>query len=420
MKRPRHPTAFTYVTWLALMVGVSGCTDKDATTMWWKGNLHTHSLWSDGDDFPEVVSAWYKDAGYHFLAISDHNTLQEGERWISVSDLPGGEALVEQYREVMGADWVQTDEGPTGARVLLKPLAEYRQRLEEPNSFLLIQSEEISDSFEGKPIHLNATNVAEFIEPQGGTSVVDVMQRNVDAVLAQRGATGQPMFPHINHPNFGWAITPDEIARVEGERFFEVYNGHHLVHTYGDSLRSGTERIWDIVLTKRLLAGRPVMYGIAVDDAHDYQDSGADKANPGRAWIMVWARTLETDLIIDGLEAGRFYSTTGVTLDEFNITETEYAFEIEPEEGVSYRTLFVGTMRTDAVNQGMDASPLLYGDGIGRILAEVEGLNPSYSFMGNEMYVRAKVISSKQMDNAAAEGEFEVAWTQPVIPVGSD
>ena len=29
---------------------------------WWKGNLHTHSLWSDGDDFPEMIVDWYRDA----------------------------------------------------------------------------------------------------------------------------------------------------------------------------------------------------------------------------------------------------------------------------------------------------------------------------------------------------------------------
>jgi len=45
---------------------------------WWKGNLHTHTLWSDGDDFPEMVVDWYKSRGYDFLALSDHNVLQEG------------------------------------------------------------------------------------------------------------------------------------------------------------------------------------------------------------------------------------------------------------------------------------------------------------------------------------------------------
>jgi hypothetical protein len=44
---------------------------------WWKGNLHTHSFWSDGDDFPEMIADWYKTRGYHFLGLSDHNVLSD-------------------------------------------------------------------------------------------------------------------------------------------------------------------------------------------------------------------------------------------------------------------------------------------------------------------------------------------------------
>ncbi len=30
----------------------------EPTARWWKGNLHTHSLWSDGDEYPEVITEW--------------------------------------------------------------------------------------------------------------------------------------------------------------------------------------------------------------------------------------------------------------------------------------------------------------------------------------------------------------------------
>ena len=38
---------------------------------WWKGNLHTHSLWSDGNDYPEMIADWYRSHGYQFLAFTD-------------------------------------------------------------------------------------------------------------------------------------------------------------------------------------------------------------------------------------------------------------------------------------------------------------------------------------------------------------
>ncbi len=51
---------------------------------WWKGNLHTHTLWSDGDDFPEMVAEWYRTRGYNFLALSDHNVLSQGNQPVRV------------------------------------------------------------------------------------------------------------------------------------------------------------------------------------------------------------------------------------------------------------------------------------------------------------------------------------------------
>ena len=67
---------------LATMMSI-GCTAPDATS-WYKGNLHTHSFWSDGDDFPEAITQWYVDNGYGFLSISDHNTIADGDRWLSI------------------------------------------------------------------------------------------------------------------------------------------------------------------------------------------------------------------------------------------------------------------------------------------------------------------------------------------------
>ena len=75
----------------ALAVGtivLFGC-GTESGARWWKGNLHTHSLWSDGDEYPEVVVDWYKSSGYDFVALSDHNTLAVGDRWIDAAGSAG-------------------------------------------------------------------------------------------------------------------------------------------------------------------------------------------------------------------------------------------------------------------------------------------------------------------------------------------
>src|SRR5437764_15354933 len=42
---------------------------------WHKGNTHTHTLNSDGDSTPDDVVKWYREHGYNFLVLSDHNFL---------------------------------------------------------------------------------------------------------------------------------------------------------------------------------------------------------------------------------------------------------------------------------------------------------------------------------------------------------
>src|ERR1041385_2281688 len=311
---------------LLLWPGPQSCPGAEAAgpsgqARWWKGNLHTHSFWSDGDDYPEMIVAWYKEHGYEFLALSDHNRMQVGEKWIPVLTNGVSVAAFEKYLRRFGTQWV-------------------------PRCLLLIAGEKISDSYTPLPIHLNATNLRELIPPQHGTNAFDVIQNNVNAVLDQRRKTGQPMIPHINHPNFVWALTAEDIMRVQGERFLEIYNGHPITWNYGDTNHAGAERIWDIVLTRRLaeLRMEPI-WGTAVDDAHNYHEYRIGHSNPGRGWLMVRAAELTPAALIAALEKGDFYSTSGVRLSEVRRTPNQLCLEIEAENGVTYTTQFIGTRK---------------------------------------------------------------------------
>jgi hypothetical protein len=392
------------------------------TPRWYKGNLHTHSYWSDGDQFPEVILMQYRDRGYDFVALSDHNVLADSDRWVTVGAIPNGEVSLAEYRRRFGDDWVEQREDAAGlAQVRLKRFDEYAGRVAAPGTFLVLQAEEISDQFDSRPLHVNGINVRELIPPQGGSSVADVLQRDIDAVRAQRRATGQPMFPHVNHPNYGWAVTAEDLMDLEGERFFEIYNGHPLVHNQGDSLHPSTERIWDLVLTHRLTTGRDVMYGIAVDDAHNYEQMDATHANPARGWVMVRADSLTPAAIVAAMEAGDFYASTGVVLESVVRSGHGLEIRIAGEPDVTYVTEFVGTRAgfDTAVQDLPDVAGLpvthRYSREIGTVLGQVTGLRPAYTFTGDEIYVRARVRSSKPVANPVRRGELETAWSQPVI-----
>ena len=384
---------------LCLMLCMGGCTEKESENRkWFKGNLHTHSFWSDGDEYPEMIMDWYKNKGYNFVALTDHNILAEGEKWIVVRKGRIYEEGFQKYLEKYGEQWVTFKRDTGRIQVKLKNYAEYKPMFEDEN-FLIIQSEEISDKFNGKPIHMNATNIKNLIKPQGGESVTQVMQRNLDAVLKQREETGIPMFMHINHPNFHYAITAQDIIDVQGERFFEVYNGHPEVHNYGDSLRPGTEFMWDMINIAYHRKKQPLLYGLATDDSHDYHMFGSEYSNAGRGWVMVLADSLTPGSLVNAMEEGQFYATTGVILDDVKVSMNALHIEVKEEPGVKYEIQFIG-----ATGDDQDS----------RVLKTVTGTHASIELLDSYIFVRARITSDKLKENPFQDRDYETAWTQPV------
>jgi hypothetical protein len=393
---------------------------------WWKGNLHTHTLWSDGNDYPEMVADWYKQRGYNFLALSDHNIVSTVERWIPVGKTAVSQAALDKYVARFGEKWVESRDNAGQKEVRLKKLAEFRVPLEEPQHFLMIPSEEIT----AKNVHINATNVQELILPytafdqNDSESIVKTIQRTLDAIMDQRRRTGVPILPHVNHPNFKWALTAEELMQLDNDLFFEVYNGHPQVYSRGDAEHASTDRVWDIILTERLgRLGKSNVFGLATDDSHQYHNEPKKLSHPGRGWVQVRAKSLRAEDLIAGMEAADFYASSGVTLKDVRREKNGISIEIEPEPGVTYTTEFIGTRKgyngaSEPVLGEYDKPPRVtrrYSQDIGAVLATSTSLSCSYTLRGDEIYVRARVTSSKPKVDPAEPGEFEQAWVQPIV-----
>ena len=302
-----------------------------AQPRWYKGNTHTHTLNSDGDSTPDEVVRWSREHGYHFLVLTDHNFL----------------TAVDALNALHGAD----------------------------ERFLVIRGEEVTDRFGEKSLHVNGLDVGRTIEPQGGTSVVDVLNRNVAAIRAGNG------IPHINHPNFRWSMTREDLQQVRNNRLFEIYNGHPRVNQLGGGGIAGLEEVWDAILTSGTL-----LFGIAVDDAHTFKQPGnPDVAGPGRGWVVVRAPRLEARALLASLERGDFYASTGVDLAEIEVTADRMRVVVKPAADAKYRIQFIG--------RG------------GRIVHEAIEPVATYTFTGTEGYVRARVL----------ESNGRMAWVQPTM-----
>lgn len=407
---------------------VLAAADTAGPARWWKGNTHTHSWWSDGSAPPEWIASWYRDKGYNFLVFSDHNRMQSGLAWREIATEPDREALA-AYVERFGAEWVEQRTRDDGViEVKLKTLDEFRTLVERPGQFALIRGEEVTDRFFEHPVHVNAVNVDSLILPQGGESVAAIINNTVKAVAEHGRRSGRPVFAHLNHPNFYYAITAEDLIAAEhdaGEGFLEIYNGHAAARNEGNASRPSVERMWDIVLSRRLgELGRSITYGIASDDAHTYTRWGLGEINPGRGWIMVRSRRLTPDYITAAIKRGDFYASTGVELSELTRSGRTLSLEIDAEAGVSYTIEFIGTRRgTDMTPKGAVApadglggrTGYRYGSDIGKVLFRAEGTRAEYVLRGDEIYVRARVTSSKTKSNPAYAGDFEMAWTQPLV-----
>ena len=316
-----------------LLVGAAALqlTQPSAPLQWFKGNTHAHTLESDGDSTPEEVTRWYKDHGYNFLVLSDHNVLTKVD------------ALNARYAV--------------------------------PGTFTLIPGEEVTSAFDGKSIHVNGIDTRTPIGAQKGTSVPDILQRSVDAIRAQDAV------PHINHPNFNWSITPEQLRSVRANKLFEIYNGHPMVNNHGGGGIAGTEAAWDAILSHGIL-----LYGIAVDDAHHFKNPGTPgQARPGRGWIVVRAASLTPRVILAAMERGDFYASTGVELTDYEVTATAMTVTVKKKSFEKYRVQFIGRD--------------------GAVVHEALDTPATYTFRGDERYVRARVLDSNG----------GIAWTQPAL-----
>lgn len=423
-----------------LVCDVSWGQEEDASR-WWRGNLHTHSLWSDGNDFPEMITKWYVDQGYQFLALTDHNVLSQGERWMDLAKIEqrAGKTALQKYVAEFGDEWVETREKSKPAKkgsavekvettkqIRLRGLAEFREKFEAKDTFLLIAAEEISDRAQGVPVHMNAMNLQSLISPLSGSTVVEAINNNLRAVEEQAKKTGKPIMVHLNHPNFGWAVTAEELAEVTKERFFEVYNGHPSINHLGDATRPGVEKMWDIANTIRIgeLKADP-MFGLATDDSHHYHGKiNPKKATSGRGWVMVRAKLLSPKALIEAMKAGEFYSSSGVELEtvKFDGNKQVLSLKIKPQDGVTFTTQFIGTRKSydkgstvqlDAAGKPIRATRV-YSKDVGTVLMTSDALEPIYQFAGDELFVRAVVTSSREHANPSFKGQKEQAWTQPV------
>ena len=259
-----------------------------------KGNLHAHSLRSDGDSTPEDVIIWYREQGYHFLALTDHNRASVWGEFVAIE--------TESFR-VLPAEEVSFDVHKS------------------PSDRLL-------------PVHVNSFCGRQTVGGHVGQDVTEVLAKAINEVRLIGGLA------QVNHPNYDFALTLENFKSLTGTFLLEVENQHPYVNTSGRIGGRSTEQLWDALLTQGFS-----VFGTATDDLHDLRRTPDFLPRRGaQGWVQVASKSLEPIDICQALTQGRFYFSTGVELESIAVDGDILSVQLKTGTTAPLHTIqFIGT-----------------------------------------------------------------------------
>ncbi|HEY5945052.1 MAG TPA: CehA/McbA family metallohydrolase [Kofleriaceae bacterium] len=279
--------------------------------VWLKGTTHVHAAPSGDSNEPVAqVVQWYEQHHYDFIVITDHNRVTPASGARSMIVIPGIE------------------------------LTHNRKDCDPPG-----------DESGNCRIHVNALGVTAKLD--GKLEWSDYKDRNRIALYTKAFAKAHELGAsviQINHPQYYWGMTTDVMNAIgKHAELVEIANQQFAKWNAGDATHASTEALWDAALAQGL-----TLWGVASDDAHDYQTDGGGKYPAGGGWVMVKARR-DRLAILAALAAGRFYSSTGVLLSRAERVGDELVVEVAPGTSNQYTIAFIENGKTVATVNGLEA-----------------------------------------------------------------
>lgn len=419
------------------LTGCVGLPDAKRPRSWRKGQLHCHTVWSDGLALPEEALALYRAAGFDFVCLSDHDQFPTmTDHWIPVereigpwpchftaAELARAEKLLPGVIETRNV-WLRR-------YVRLKPFAELAKLFNEPGKFLVVPGQEVSRS-----CHMNVFNVDAKLEEEltdvtgkdiSRANVAKVARRIRETYLRHAKPDGRS-FLMMNHPFWAqWDVDPRVMLDVPELTLWEVCNSG--AEAAPRELKM--EQAWDFVLAHRLANGGRLVYGTATDDTHNYSE--ANRGGCGGlegGWVVVdCPGELTAGNLSQAILRGDFYATCGVELEDFAFDAVTGTLSVKakPRGDEKLRIDFIATKRDfdrSVVEQhvravqkeGLFRDLPKVNETIGRVVKTVEGPEGAYTLAADDLYVRAVVVSDRPTANRTAHyPATQRAWVQPVV-----
>ena len=341
-------------------------------TRWYRGMLHMHTLWSDGRALPEQCAAAYKDAGYDFISITDHNRLGiDPARYIAVGT--GKEKgwppicvhpeCFRLYMERFGKT-ASVRGGNDGAltHVRLKTFDEIKKMFDEKEKFLVIPGVELTTDVKVDGVtyamHMNVVGIddvierakrAKLIEFLPGRTVASAIRESRELSEALAKARNRSCICMVNHPNWLYydVFAQDLIDNPE-IRYFEVCNnGSEWPVPEELDGEWYHDNLWDAVLAYRMTHGQQMLYGIGSDDTHFYPGTGQEYGAFGDSYIMVRAEALTQKTLFEAIQRGDFYASSQQDLEDvsFDRKTRTLTVSVPATPGVAFKIRFITTKK---------------------------------------------------------------------------
>ena len=265
---------------------------------YYKANLHTHTTVSDGQLTPEEVKTLYKSRGYSILAYTDHEVIALH------NDLADEEFLPITSYEISTNEDGFNDFGYV--------------RTYHINLYAKDPNNSVSPVWTAKKIwpgHALAYASKEQL-------AVDWMRHySVDKINELiKLANENGFLVCYNHPV--WSLQDRrDYGDLKGLWGVEVYNTGCVHEGFPD-----TEQPLD-----DLLRMNENVFPIAADDMHHPKDSCG-------GWTMVKAEKLEYKAVMDALEKGDFYSSTGPAIQDLYVEDGIVHLSCSPVKAVFLTT----------------------------------------------------------------------------------
>ncbi|MDO5555067.1 MAG: hypothetical protein Q4G68_15035, partial [Planctomycetia bacterium] len=461
MKNKRICILFLTLTFL-------GATELLHAQQWYKGELHSHSIWSDGRALPETVVHAYKEAGYDFLCLTDHNVMQlpalRFSSWGYGASCPDEQAFAEEnsyWKQVTDSSWShlapefvalaektfgpnsvtkKVVKGQTWCR--LKTFNELTEQFTEEGKFLLISGFEQTEMIASVGhVHLNFLNVPAPLPPLPRETAIKTIEANYEeGVKAYGGEPGTSWFFFVNHPLWQYYnVTPADLIALPQIRFVELLNNDAdwALCDQGWS----PEKFWDVVNAFRCVQGTQLLLANGSSDRHFYKPE--DTQCDVHAWTWVYASELTAESLFQAMTRGDCYISNGVKFKkiEFDKETKTLSVAVDAEPNTNYRIDFIGTKKDFDPTVTQIVSPQgaaggapqrtidVYSDDIGIVLDSVTATEASYTMADDDLYVRARVVTLdangqaiKDSDPKKTSGSHRnifprpAAWTQPQRP----